>query len=174
MENVYIHIAADTTNMQINEIHVKNIPYFIELQKNYSTYGTKENPFRFDIDKKQLEYLVDYLRNGDRYDFPENESSILDLIYDTKIDSPNTFIKINVGEYMYYTTPRTLSKSGYFSAYFKWNQQIPKHIDRNGKIFRKILRYLRNSKYTLPKKYQFELDFFNIENNELKKNVWRI
>jgi hypothetical protein len=89
MKEIYIYVAADTTIMQINEIHVKNLPYMIELRKNYPTIGTKENPAQLDIDKKSLEYLIDYLHNGDQYDISENEISTLELLYGTKIDFPN-------------------------------------------------------------------------------------
>lgn len=159
--NQPIYFRADTTINKINEEYI-TCPCLKKLLKNYPEYGTFENPYPLDIDKKSLEHLVEFLRNGEMYNIPEHEKTIIDLMEADNVDIPNNFIQLNVGNNIFHTTRRTLSKLSYFEAFLRWKQQIPTYIDRNGKAFRHILYCARCPSYQIPSKYHYENNFFGL------------
>ena len=78
-------------------------------------------------------------------------------------------IKINVGGRIFETTLQTLQKSKMLSTYYSnWNDKNNiMFIDRSGEILEHVLSYMRDSRYKFPKKYEYELDYYDVEYEEL-------
>jgi hypothetical protein len=75
-------------------------------------------------------------------------------------------VKINVGGTIFSTRIQTLKLSNYFK---EWDHNIERDIfvDRNPKAFVHILEYLRDINYPYPQKYEYELDFYEIDKTKV-------
>jgi len=82
-------------------------------------------------------------------------------------------VYLNVGGTIFMTYKDTLLKSEYFNKeniidlLSNTSKKTPFFLDKDPKIFRHVLNYLRNNEYEYPKKYFSELVFFGIKNNNV-------
>ncbi len=76
----------------------------------------------------------------------------------------SNFIQINVGSKIFKTTTQTLCRSGYFKkALENHDNEKTLYVDADEENFSHVLSYLRNPKYPFPRKYYYELDFYQID-----------
>ena len=75
-------------------------------------------------------------------------------------------ILLNVSGRTYETTYGILKKSNYFEKYFKdtptFDKTQPIFINRSQNGFNNILSYLIDNRHKIPKKYLYEVDFYQI------------
>lgn len=91
-------------------------------------------------------------------------------------------VRLNVGGTIFETTQDTLTlSSGYFRAYFEYldpssipeeSDYIDVFIDRSPHIFKHVLSLLRDIvHYPYPRKYQHELEYFQIDCTSYDDNL---
>lgn len=135
------------------------------------------HPIILDIDIKTFDCIVESLRNGKAYTIPEDEIDIVTKYVSDKntvLVPQSEFIIVRVGDKCFSTTVQTLTVANYFDSFIDRNE-VPAeiYIDRNGKSFRHILKYMRNPKYTIPQKYLYEDGFYGIFDKFSKShNYW--
>lgn len=80
------------------------------------------------------------------------------------MDESDAIVTVDVGGQIFKTFKSTLCKCGYFKVLFsrRWRPCDVPFVDRDPKIFRKILRHLRDPQYSVSKKYQPDMDFFQM------------
>jgi len=75
-------------------------------------------------------------------------------------------ILLNVSGRTYETTYGILKKSNYFEKYFKdtptFDKTQPIFINRSQNGFNHILSFLIDNRHEIPKKYLYEVDFYQI------------
>ena len=166
-----IYLRADSNIFSINRSNLLIYPYFEKLFEKYPNHGTSDSPFLMDFDKKSIKHILEVARNGDEYGCPNKEQITFDKLGQNLIDPQESFIELNVGGYIFNTTKETLKKCEYFEAILtRWDNKIPKYIDRDGKSFRYILRYLRNPNYLIPTKYYYDVLFYGLPGFKKPKN----
>ena len=75
-----------------------------------------------------MEHIIEILRNGDQYHFPQSELESISKFFaqnDFIVPKQCDFIKLNVGGGIFYTTIETLNKAKYFNSIIKWKNSIP-------------------------------------------------
>lgn len=94
-------------------------------------------------------------------DTPDVSNNVADLSISMEI------VKVNVGGEIFKTRRQTLKKSGYFRGLFaasRDNDLTEHFIDRDPKIFRKLLNYMRDPSYKLElEKYSPDFIYYEIE-----------
>jgi len=171
-----IYLSFDTKVIWVMKEHLENLKYFQTIFKNPDTYGLTQlaihgqgmalfslsNPINLDFNCTDIKNIIEYVRNGDNYELNEKDKYVWNSLTESPIiDSNDEFIKIHIGEKQFVTTVRTLTKLNYFNAVINnFKMEAPVFLDRNGSIFKHILRHLRNPLYELPERYAYELDFF--------------
>ena len=84
--------------------------------------------------------------------------------------SQNDWIVLNVGGKFFETTLTTLMNIPYFQTANKFaplqgTKDHPLRIDRDGQVFKHVLRYIRNPLYNVPLDQQWDLDFWFMGEN---------
>jgi len=161
----FVFLQTDSKVTKVYAEYLVGLPYFATLFREYPD----EKQYLLDMDYKSLQHVIDMVRNDD-YDYPTTELSIWQKLNTNEIDRPNDFIKINVSDVIFYSTKRTLVGCDYFRSLFNFVEQPSDYLDRNSKVFRHILYYLRNSEYVIPQKYSFENNFFGVHIQQPKIN----
>ena len=79
-----------------------------------------------------------------------------------------TPITVIIGNKSFITTKNSLLSSGYFRTMMEIEPESTSFIvnDRSKKVFKHILSYLQDRQYPFPRKYKYELDFYDIDYNE--------
>lgn len=132
------------------------------FEKIISKENSKDVPF-IDRDPKIFRKILLYLRDP-QYDLPKRYYPDMEY-FQTEREEPKDIIFVDVGGTLFKTTKQTLSRSRYFSVLFSGSWKTPDvpFVDRDSKIFSKVLLTLRDSRYTLSGLYRYELEYFQIE-----------
>lgn len=169
------------TDYTIHEIKSSLVSASVLLSKLVSdnpNLGNKYYQILLDIDKKTFECIIETLRNGKEYKIPICELDYVSKFISNDIILPkqSDFVKVDLNGIIFYTTIKTLSKLTYFSSYIELaNSSMDSviNINRSGKSFRHVLKYLRNPNYIIPKKYLYEDYFYGIFDKFNKcDNIW--
>ena len=173
MDNsVYLYSGSDPLkNIFISrKSTLERLPYFKHLMDTFPDYGTREKPLFIDIDDECLYHVIEYLRCGDIYDFPDKYTKIWECLTEACEDDiydEDEIVTFNVGGELFKSLKRTLTKSLYFESFLtRWNMKNVEFIDKSPVAFRHILSFLRNPDYPIPKEYIHELDFYLINQDE--------
>ena len=89
-------------------------------------------------------------------------------------------VYINVGGEIFETYLDTIMQLPYFQGKLNLESKIdssrenPIFIDRDPKIFRHILNFLRDHNYEIPKKHYSELDYWGLEVTDLQSTNTQI
>ncbi len=158
------YVIVDQDLLWINKEHLTRLPYFDVVFATPEIYGTGSiyDPVRLDFNMKDIESIVDYLRNGDQYQLKDEESYIWNQLMDPIfVPKKSDFLEITIGNAVIFTTAQTLCHLNYFHAMVNvFKSPLPKILDRNGMIFKILLAKLRNPICDFPKEYNYELTFF--------------
>lgn len=159
-----IYFAIDQNQIWINKENIVGVKYFETVLSNPSVYGlgTVDDPILLDLNLTDIENILEYIRNMDRYQLTDQTAYIWNLLMEpTKIPKKSDFFKINIGTHTFVTTISTLTQLSYFHALINvFKCKIPDFLDRSGPVFKFLLAKLRNCHCEFPPQYQYELDFF--------------
>ena len=83
-----------------------------------------------------------------------------------------TQVTVTIGNKSFITTKNSLLSSGLFRSMMEIEPDSTNFImnDRSKKVFKHILSYLQDKQYPFPRKYKYELDFYDIDYDE--KNLY--
>lgn len=176
--DTYLYFKTDYTIHEIKSSLVSESVLLSKLVSDNPNLGNKYYQILLDIDKNTFECIIETLRNGKEYKIPMCELDYVSKFISNDIVLPmqSDFVKVDLNGIIFYTTIVTLSKLTYFSSYIELSNSSMDsviNINRSGKSFRHVLKYLRNPKYIIPKKYLYEDYFYGIFDKFNKcDNLW--